>query len=110
LSFTIKETSLRQFIVQNLYWKEKSKLAWRFNLEIINKNIDRVGEAINTGKQFHKPALFIQGGNSNHILDEDIEAICTMFPQAEIKTIPDAGHWVHADAPDEFLQCLFNFV
>jgi pimeloyl-ACP methyl ester carboxylesterase len=59
---------------------------------------------------FGKPALFIRGGKSNYLNAEDEPLICQLFPQAEIKTITEAGHWVHADRLEEFLKLALDFL
>ena len=61
-------------------------------------------------RSFNKPTLFIRGGRSNYIEDDDVPLIRQMFPQAEIATLPEAGHWVHVEAPEEFFQTVLNFL
>ncbi|HMR44836.1 MAG TPA: alpha/beta hydrolase, partial [Saprospiraceae bacterium] len=58
---------------------------------------------------FDHPALFIRGGKSEHITDDDFPKIREMFPQAELATVAGAGHWVHADAPDELFGLVMSF-
>ena len=41
---------------------------------------------------------------------EDRPAITRHFPSARFATIAGAGHWVHAEAPDEFVGVLGRFV
>jgi len=55
-------------------------------------------------------ALFIKGGKSDYILDEDYEMIKKKFPSAQFVTIENASHWVHADAPDELCKSLSAFL
>ena len=50
--------------------------------------------------------------NSDHydiILDEDINDIENQFPDSEVKTISNAGHWVHAESPDDFVDMVLAF-
>ena len=42
--------------------------------------------------------------------DDDIPTILEIFPEAKIIAIPEAGHWVHVDAPEEFLKIVNDFV
>ena len=60
--------------------------------------------------RFDKPALFVRGGKSDYILEEDFQAINNNFPQAKIVTIANGTHWVHADEPDEFYQLVSEFL
>jgi len=110
LSLTIGDLTLRKFLLKNLYWKEQGVLNWRFNLEIINREIKAVGEGIGDEKKFDKPTLFIRGGKSDYIPNSDFAMIKNIFPEAEIKTISNAGHWVHAEAPADFLDCVIKFL
>jgi pimeloyl-ACP methyl ester carboxylesterase len=102
--------TVRAFLLKNLYRNEDGNFAWRLNLPVINNQIENVGEAINTDNIFEKPVVFINGARSNYINQEDTALIHKFFPMAEIETITDAGHWVHAEKPDEFLAVINNFV
>jgi len=105
----IPEIGVRQFLLKGLYWAEKGKLAWRFNLEAIKNNIEVIGDAVED-RLFEKPTLFVRGEKSDYIQDEDWEDIQTIFPDAELATIPQAGHWVHAEAPQPFLKTVVLFL
>jgi len=106
----IKSQKLRQFIMKNVYWKDKQHLDWRLNLPGIDENLPHLMDKIESFTTFTKPTLFIRGGLSGYIQDTDTPLIKKLFPMAEVKTIPNAGHWVHADAPDEFYQIVNEFI
>jgi pimeloyl-ACP methyl ester carboxylesterase len=53
--------------------------------------------------------LFIRGELSNYILDEDIPDLEDLFPDSDLITIRNAGHWVHAEAPEEFVEIVLGF-
>ena len=40
----------------------------------------------------------------------DYKNIADKFPNSSIHTIKNAGHWVHAEAPEEFYQTVVNFI
>jgi pimeloyl-ACP methyl ester carboxylesterase len=61
-------------------------------------------------EKFTRPACFIRGGRSNYIQDDDISLIHEIFPQAKVETISHAGHWLHADATEEFLKIVTDFL
>lgn len=98
----ITDFGTRQFLLKSLYWKEKEQLAFRFNLDVFNKKIEEIGKALPIENTFEKPTLFLRGSKSNYILDEDFETIHYHFPNSEIKTISNAGHWLHAENPKDF--------
>lgn len=98
----VSDFGTRQFLMKSLYWIEPGQLAFRFNLPVFNEQIDNIGKALPENAIFEKPTLFLRGGNSNYIKDEDFETIKHHFPNSEIKTIPNAGHWLHAENPKDF--------
>lgn len=106
----IGDFGTRQFLMKSLYWKEPGQLAFRFNLDVFNKEIDNIGEALKENTVFEKPTLFIKGGNSNYIKDEDVVTIKKHFPEAKMETIHNTGHWLHAENPKEFHQKVIAFL
>jgi esterase len=106
----ITDFGTRQLLMKNLYWKEPGQLAFRFNLVVFNKKISEIGVALPDEALFDKPTLFVRGGNSNYILDNDIENINIHFPQMQLETIPNAGHWLHAENPKLFFEKTASFL
>ncbi|MFV5688673.1 alpha/beta fold hydrolase [Flavobacterium sp. ZT3R25] len=106
----IPDFGTRQFLMKNLYWQEPGQLAFRFNLAVFNTNMDEIGVPLPENLIFEKPTLFIRGGNSNYILDSDFENIKHHFPTATVETIPNAGHWLHAENPVVFYQTVSSFL
>ncbi len=102
----IPNVRLRQFLQKNLYWKDRSTLGWRINLEVIRENLEEVFRPIDTSQTFEKPVLFIRGANSDYVIDEDIPLIHQLFPKADITTIEDASHWLHAEQPEAFVEAV----
>ncbi len=107
----IKDERVLLFAMKNLYRRERSgQFAWRLNLGAINLNMDEVFEGIKSDKLFEKPALFIRGEKSDYVKYEDFDQIYRNFPKADIKTIEDAGHWLHAEQPEAFLNTVYSFL
>jgi esterase len=96
--------------LNNFAQDENGRLRWKIHLEAIDRNYDKLLRGFAPERGFNKPALFIRGGCSNYIEDDDAPLIRQMFPQAKIATLPDAGHWVHVDAPEAFFQTVVNFL
>ena len=94
--------------MKNLYWKEKDQLDWKINLTVIKENLDKISGEIESAK-VEIPTLFIRGGASNYILDEDLAAIKTQFPNSSIESMPKVGHWLHAENPTLFYQLVMRF-
>ena len=106
----IPDFGTRQFLLKNLYWITPGQLGFRFNLEAFNNNIEIIGTALPKEAIFKKPTLFIRGGNSNYILDEDLPGIKKHFMNVELVTIPNVGHWLHAENPKLFFLTTATFL
>jgi esterase len=106
----IPDFGTRQFLMKSLYWKEPGQLGFRFNLSVFNDKISEIGKALAVDLTFEKPTLFIRGGNSNYILDGDFENIENHFSDSKIETIPNAGHWLHAENPKLFYELASAFL
>jgi len=98
-----------QFLMKNLYWLEPGQLAFRFNLAVLTRDIENIGQALPENAVFEKPTLFLRGANSRYIKDEDFDDIRRHFPKAVFATIKNAGHWLHAEKPQEFLEATLYF-
>jgi len=105
----IPEIGTRQFLLKNLYRNESQKFAWRFNLPVISREIENVGEEI-INEPVSIPTLFYSGSNSSYIKEADHEKIKSIFPLAEFKVMKDAGHWLHAENPEEFVKTIRGFI
>ncbi|QBN18844.1 alpha/beta fold hydrolase [Flavobacterium nackdongense] len=106
----ISDFGTRQFLLKSLYWIEPGQLAFRFNLPVFNTKIEEIGKSLPENASFGNPTLFIRGGNSNYILDEDFELIQRHFSDVRIETIPNVGHWLHAENPKMFYEIANAFL
>jgi len=112
----IKSDKIVQFLLKNLHRKLDQSFEWRLNISTIAKNLENILK----GKQFENlpdsleitgfPVLFLKGENSNYINKDDYVLIHKIFPYAEIVTIKNAGHWLHAEQPDDFVNEIKQFV
>jgi pimeloyl-ACP methyl ester carboxylesterase len=93
-----------------VYWHTPEKLAFRFNLVVLTATVEVIGTALSIDKTFPKPTLFLKGATSNYILEPDLELILHHFPSASLVTIPNAGHWLHAENPKEFYLKVLEFL
>ena len=105
----INNAGIRLFLLKNLH-RKKEKLSLRLNLKVLKENIERVGEPLTTGFKYEGPVLFIKGGDSKYITEEDEPLIHLHFPNAEILSISRAGHWVHAEKMNEFYDAVMQFL
>ncbi|NVJ88749.1 MAG: alpha/beta fold hydrolase [Flavobacteriaceae bacterium] len=106
----IPELGIRQFLMKNVYWKEKGVLDFRFNLKSITDNNSEVGKALEKGKTFIKNTLFLKGEKSGYITENESLFIAPHFPNHKIVEIKKAGHWLHAENPDDFYSEVCDFL
>lgn len=98
----VKEPGVVGFLMKNLYWRTEEQLDWRINVNVLARDMDHILSAI-APTAVKVPTTFIRGGQSDYIQREDLPAISEQFPNSTVKTVPYAGHWVHAQAPDEVI-------
>jgi pimeloyl-ACP methyl ester carboxylesterase len=105
----IPDTGTRQFLLKNITRNDDGKFAWKMNLPVLWQHFPDILDAV-TGEPFDKPVLFVRGDRSDYIKEADTALIKTLFPQSEIAVIENAGHWVHADKPNELIAVLSEFL
>ena len=110
LNESVQSDRIRQFLMKSLFWKDKNKLGWRLNLESLYENLESMYDGVYFSTRFDGPALFIKGGKSDYLSNDDHKAIYASFPQAEITIIENGTHWVHADEPEEFYGIIDEFL
>uniref|UniRef100_A0A915DMR6 sn-1-specific diacylglycerol lipase ABHD11 n=1 Tax=Ditylenchus dipsaci TaxID=166011 RepID=A0A915DMR6_9BILA len=94
LKVAVRDNGILQFLMTNLDVdaKQKNHFRWKCNLG------------------FRGPTLVVYGANSSYISRDDREEMLKMFPSAEFIEIPDAGHWLHAEQPRLFIDCLAEYL
>ncbi|HEX7893151.1 MAG TPA: alpha/beta fold hydrolase [Terriglobales bacterium] len=110
LAPAVPDLPTRRFLLKNVVRKPGNGFCWRLGLKQIQSNYSRLTEAVLAGEPFQKHALFIRGANSDYVLESDFPEIRRLFPQAEIRTLPDAGHLLHIQSPQPFLQLVTDFL
>ncbi|MEX2311930.1 MAG: alpha/beta fold hydrolase [Rhodospirillales bacterium] len=106
----IPDASVRAFLLQNLGQTDQG-FVWQFNLDAIQDHLpDILDFPDNTKGPYEGPALFLRGGKSDFVLDQHHARIDSLFPMATHDTIAGAGHWVHAEEPDQMIRHIRNFI
>ena len=107
----ISDFGTKQFLLKNIFWKEdeSKQMAWRFNLKTITSEYKNIGVSV---PFFYSDTetLFIKGEKSDYITNKDEEDIASRFSNYQLKTIANSGHWVHAEQPDAFFNCVMDFI
>ncbi len=107
----IDDIAVRQFLLKNLSRdKETGHYKWKMNLSAIHENYANILAAVKGDDVCDRDALFVKGGKSDYLEDSDLQDIQALFPAAKMQTIAESGHWVHAEAPVQFLALLRKFL
>ncbi|MEU2350526.1 alpha/beta fold hydrolase [Modestobacter sp. NPDC049651] len=121
LRTVVPSTSVRSFLLQSLVrdgvpgrvgsgggagWR------WRLNLDVLGQELAELRgfPAPPPGAQFGGPVLWIAGANSHYVLDEDRPRMAELFPLVRLVRVKNAGHWVHSEQPEVFLETLRRFL
>ena len=110
LKKSIEQPALRNFLIKNIFRKDNTRFDFRFNLKSLSKNIDKIGEKVDSVEKFTGEVYFFKGSKSEYIMDSDKDLIQKLFPKAKFIKIQNAGHWLHADNPNDFLSELLSLI
>lgn len=111
LAASIDAPGVRAFLLQNLVQSD-GRWSWRINLPVLARALPALGEfpVGEQALQWHGKTRFIRGAQSDYILDEHINTIKETFPGADLVTIDQAGHWLHAEQPARFVASVLEFL
>ena len=109
LENSVKNWPIRQFLLKNLTRNGSDGYRWKFNLPVLFNNYSAILEGLSVQVN-ETSTLFVRGEKSNYITDTDISELLIYFKNATFETIRNAGHWVHADNPEDLLSTIQNFL
>ena len=103
----LDDPALAAFFLQSLDLAGKK---WRFNLDALATNMASIMGFPEVTGVFGGPVLFLTGARSDYVLPGHRDRIRALFPHARFTKIPDAGHWLHAEKPREFVAAVAVFL
>ena len=112
----VPSTMVRSFLLQSLVREGvgsgSTGWRWRLNLAALERDLGdlRGFPAPTPGATYEGPVLWIAGANSTYVLPEDRPRMDELFPATRLVTIKNAGHWVHSEQPEIFLETLRRFL
>ena len=109
LAAHVPQPALRAFFLQSLAF-EDGRARWKLNLDALADQMPGIMAFPAPPATFDGPTLFLTGARSDYVLPEHWPRIRALFPAAEHQAIPDAGHWLHADAPAAFIAAVSAFL
>ena len=111
LTEAVPDRTVRDFLLQNLR-RDGEGWRWQVDLEGLGGGLDTISgwpaQAL-AGRTFTGPVLWVAGGESRYVQPEHAAAMEELFPRHRKVTIKGAGHWVHAEKPDVFVEVLRRF-
>lgn len=111
LAKKIADPGVRQFLLQNLKRQDDGTYAWRCNLPELHRSVESADRFKPKARaEYSGPTLFIGGERSEHQIADKEEIIAKYFPNVELVMIPGAGHWVHVDAMEAFVEVVREFM
>jgi pimeloyl-ACP methyl ester carboxylesterase len=85
---------------------------WKFNLPVLKKYIQHLQIGLDE-LEIHAPCpvptLFVKGNASDYYLPKHDHDRLMFFPNSEVAGIDKAGHWVHSEQPERFLEIVGQF-
>jgi pimeloyl-ACP methyl ester carboxylesterase len=105
----ITEIGVRTFLLKNIA-RSVDGFSWKMNLDVLSSQITEIGKELNYRLPIETETLFLRGGVSDYVLDDDWGAIQGIFPNSELQTLDGAGHWLHAEKPLDFYQRVNSFI
>ena len=111
LQALIPQASMRAFLLQNLSVSD-GVARWKPNLKVLDETMaDITGWPPQASDaQFEGPTLFVKGGDSTYVLESHEPMIRNLFPSVEFRSVPEAGHWLHAERPKPFFEAVDRFL
>jgi pimeloyl-ACP methyl ester carboxylesterase len=113
LSEAVPDATVRAFLLQNLR-RDGSGWRWQMNLEVLGDDLAVIGgwpeEELAGVPPYSGRVLWIAGARSDYVTPAYAEAMGHWFPRTRLTTVKDAGHWVHSEQQDVFIEVLRHFL
>ena len=106
----ITDKTTRSFILKSLQRDATGRFKWKLNVKSIVANYSNSLVDAPAGQSYRGPVMFIKGQTSAYIQDKHRPIITDLFPDAEFQVIEGAGHWLHAEKPEEFNHLVIDFL
>lgn len=107
----VPDWGMRKFLCTNLERGDDGTWRWTVNLPVLTAALPVVeSDSLAAGDGFAGPVLFVRGGRSRYVTDEDVAALSTRFPAARVATVAAAGHNPHMETRAEFCALAADFL
>ncbi len=109
----VKSRALAMFLGKNIRRNSDGHYLWRLNLPVLKTYLPALYAGFED-LESHAPSpvktLFIKGNNSDYLQPIHEPLREQFFPDSRVIGIDNAGHWVHAEQPTEFVEIVAAFL
>lgn len=109
LSERIPDDTVRRFLLQNLV-RDGDSWTWAANLDLLGDELHAISGWKPISGTYDGPVMWLRGGKSDYVRPEHQAPMRELFPTEISVTLKRAGHWVHADDPEAFVDVLITFL
>lgn len=109
---TRSESSLRRGILHNAHERDDGTWTWRYDRFTPDRVEDldvRFGDLWDDFGAIEQPMLFLKGGDSPVVDDDDLAELRNRKPDVEVLVVDGAGHSIQGDKPVELAELLRGF-
>ncbi len=103
---------ISRFFYSNIEEKPNGTLDWRFSKSGIIESV-RAGRDQDRWQEVRNlkvPTLLIRGENSQELSRESYQSMLDCNSMIKGVEVSNAGHWIHSDQPETFVEVLKSFV
>ena len=109
----VPSAMVRGFLLQSLR-RDGDRWEWLLNLPLLARDLDLItdwpADRLADVAPYDGPVLWVGGANSHYVVPEHVAAMAALFPRNRRVTVKGAGHWVHSEQPEVFVEVLKRFV
>lgn len=110
---TVPNPMVRGFLLQSLR-QEDDGWHWLLNLDVLGRDLDRItdwpADELAGTAAYDGLVLWVGGETSHYVRPDYVAAMDHWFPRNRRVTVKGAGHWVHAEQPEIFVEILRRFL
>ena len=111
LTEAVPSRMVRDFLLQNLR-RDGDSWRWQANLEVLGRDLEAIADwpadAV-AGTTYDGPVLWVSGSESPYVRPEHVDPMTRLFPRTRRVVVTTAGHWVHSQQPETFVEVLRRF-
>ncbi len=106
----LHEPDIAEFLLKGLRKAPECGFELRYNVPVLMDQYANIAGWPSIDGIYDGPVRFIRGAGSDYVTTEHAPAIQRYFPNASVRSIEGAGHWLHAQKPAAFNRLVERFL